>query len=131
MEPASKREILILQTISWLGVACFVAISFLHAGSLFYDTVRVHDAGEIEIGTCGNVYSEPVQVILAFLAPIAGAGVCGLALLHFRGFVSRANVLAAGVLTVCTLAAELAYGFWLFRTMLPGARPLADLVWWM
>jgi hypothetical protein len=129
MEPASKRDILISQAICWLGVACFVAASFLHAGSLFYETVRVHDAGEL--GSCGNGYTEPVQVILAFLAPIAGAGVCGLLLLHIRGFVSRANVLAAGVLTVCTLAGELAYGFWVFRTVLPGAGSLSDLVWWM
>jgi hypothetical protein len=131
MEPALKRKILILQAICWLGVTCFVAISFLHAASVFYERIRDHyEPGGLMV-MCGNVYTEPVRVILSFLSPIAGAGVCGLALLHFRGFVSRPNLLAAALLTVCMLAAELAYGFWLFRTVLPGAGSLSDLVWWM
>jgi len=129
MERASKRDILVSTSLCWLGVALFIVVSFAHAASLFYDTIRVHDVGEL--GSCGKAYTEPVRLILGLLAPIAVAGVCGIALLHFRGLIGRPQMLIAALLAGCTLAAELAYGFWLFRTVLPGVGSLSDLVWWM
>ena len=79
---------------------------------------------------CGNVLTDPLSFLLSYVAPAAGCAVAALGVLWYRGALRAWSPASAGAAFAVTLASLLAYGVWLFSTMLPGFS-LSDIVWWM
>jgi hypothetical protein len=79
---------------------------------------------------CANTLTDPLSLLLSYVAPAAGCAVVTLGVLWFRGLLRVWSPAFAGALSVFTLAGLLAYGLWLFKSMLPG-HPLSEIVWWL
>jgi hypothetical protein len=79
---------------------------------------------------CGNTLTDPLSFLLSYFAPAAGCAVAALGALWSRGALRIWSPASAATFFGVTLAALVAYGVWLFNTMLPGFS-LSDIVWWM
>jgi hypothetical protein len=108
-------------------VLCWIVVGSFVVASVAYGFYMQRVSRDL---WCGNALTDPLSFLLSYAAPAAGCAVVSLGALSVRGALRVWSPVSAGALSVVTLGALLAYGFWLFSTMLPG-HPLSEIVWWM
>ena len=117
----ARRVATLTHVLSWIAIGAFVL------ASVDYGLYALRVGRNV---WCGNTLTDPLSVLLSYFAPGAGCAVVALSYLWFRGALrvwSPASALAISGVTVVSL---FAYGFWLFRNMLP-SHSLSDIVWWL
>lgn len=108
-------------------VLCWITVAGFVAASAAYGLYVPRVSRDL---WCGNVLTGPLSLLLSYFAPAAGCAVIALGVLWYRGALRVWSPVSASAVSALTVAALLAYGVWLFRTMLPG-HSLSEIVWWM
>jgi len=111
----------------YVNVLCWTMVVGFVAGSVAYVLYVPYVFRHL---WCANTLTDPLAILLSCVAPAAGGAVVTLGVLWLRGLLGGWIPALAGVLCLVTLAVLLAYGSWLFRTILP-SHPLSEVVWWL
>ena len=124
-----KKLFILAHVGCWIVVAAFVSASVaygIYVRHVFAEASRPGSLGLM----CGNVIIDPLVFVLSYLAPVAGCGVIGLGFLWERGRIEWWRPASAAIVFGVALVFLVAYGVWLFQTMLPGVA-FSDIVWWL
>lgn len=78
----------------------------------------------------GNSYTDPIEMMLDFLTPVAVLGVVSLAILWRYGLATRSSFILAVAISVCFSLAPLIFGVWLCHRW-NMHHPFFDWAWWL
>ena len=78
----------------------------------------------------GNSYTDPVEMILDFLTPVAFLGVIGFAVLWRYGLATKSRAILAAAVSVCFTLAPFIFCLWLCHRW-NMHHSFSDWAWWL
>ena len=105
----------------WLLIFPLVAAAILYAFWIWHIWGGFYD---------GESYTQPVEMILDFLTPVAFLGVIGFAVLWRYGLAARSRAILAAAISLCFTLAPFIFCLWLCHKW-NIYHPLSNWAWWL